>query len=216
MRRVTRYPTRDPLDIPDYLRIPAAVRRAAWDKAPPVASSFVPVAVKAASLDIEAFRQQLEQDRRTARDNHFARLKAKKASVPVDHEVMRWDAGKNRFVTDPYYVRLRDEARAARLASSGVVETPATNHVARGLRKMLEASRPAAKSKAVDDLGARVIEHTAPDGQFDPARLRKFAEANGVWDDKYAALNNGLQRMTVVNRLRGKVGKGHKLVWPKS
>lgn len=230
MRRATKYPTRDPLlvrvanramnqhdllDIPDFLRIPPAVRRKAWEKAPPVVSSFVPVApATTPPADVEAFRAADEARRKAVRDAKFAKLKARKAAPIIDHDTMRWDPAKNRFVTDPYLVRVAAKGRAERLAASGVVEGPKPNLVARALQAALKARTPAAKSKAVDDLGAQVVNYTAPDGLFDPARLAKFAAANGIDHAKYAQLNNGLQRMNVVNRLRGLIGKGHKVVWP--
>ncbi len=39
-------------------------------------------------------------------------------------------------------------------------------------------------------------------GRTDPAKLRKLAEANGCWQDGYAKLNVGMQRMNVGTRLR--------------
>lgn len=41
----------------------------------------------------------------------------------------------------------------------------------------------------------------------------RFAKANDCWSDSYSALNNGMQRMNVVNRLRAKVKKGIEIVW---
>lgn len=62
---------------------------------------------------------------------------------------------------------------------------------------------------------------TAPDDDIvdrlkakTPEQLKSFAVANDVWDDKYDALPNpGLRRMNVVNRLRAKIKKGHKVAW---
>lgn len=50
--------------------------------------------------------------------------------------------------------------------------------------------------------------------RIDLPKLRNFAELNGVWQDKYSALNPGMQRMNIANRLRGKVRNGHEIVWP--
>jgi hypothetical protein len=40
-----------------------------------------------------------------------------------------------------------------------------------------------------------------------------LAEANGVWNARYAKLNPGLARMTIGNKLRALVRRGTKLVW---
>lgn len=47
------------------------------------------------------------------------------------------------------------------------------------------------------------------------ARIERIARANGCWDDRYAALNNGQKRMNVGNRLRKLERDGIELVWPK-
>ena len=49
--------------------------------------------------------------------------------------------------------------------------------------------------------------------RIDTGKLRALAEANEVWDDKYARLNPGQQRMNVGNRLRAKIKKGEDIVW---
>lgn len=50
-------------------------------------------------------------------------------------------------------------------------------------------------------------------GRTDPEKLRAFAVSNGVWDERYAKLNVGMQRMNVGVRLRSKVGRGEKVKW---
>lgn len=49
--------------------------------------------------------------------------------------------------------------------------------------------------------------------RIDPVILKKFAQANGVWDPNYANLNVGMRRMNIANRLRAKVKEGHEVVW---
>jgi hypothetical protein len=72
-----------------------------------------------------------------------------------------------------------------------------------------------------DDLAAQLstyIAGTDKDGKacVDMVKLERVATANGVWKPEYAtATNSGLSRMTVGNRLRVKVRKGEKLVWPR-
>lgn len=48
---------------------------------------------------------------------------------------------------------------------------------------------------------------------LDWPKFRAFAAANGCWQANYGRVNHGLARMSVVNRLRAKVRKGHKIVW---
>lgn len=49
----------------------------------------------------------------------------------------------------------------------------------------------------------------------DVDKLVKFAKANGCWDPNYQGLNNGMVRMNVINRLRGKIRRDkHEIVWP--
>ena len=68
-----------------------------------------------------------------------------------------------------------------------------------------------------DDISTRLAEHVkvrTEDGiRVDLEKLRRFADANGCWQDKYERLNPGQQRMNVGNRLRAKVAKGHVVVW---
>jgi hypothetical protein len=78
---------------------------------------------------------------------------------------------------------------------------------------LMAQGAPAAGSAAavyVGDLGVRVSRHVGADRD----KLRTFAVANGCWDDRYGALpNQGLVHMSVVNRLRAKVRKGHTISW---
>jgi hypothetical protein len=55
----------------------------------------------------------------------------------------------------------------------------------------------------------------AADGTIDLGKLCAVAEANGVWDDRYAKLNPGLARMTIGNRLRALARRGGKIRWEK-
>lgn len=48
---------------------------------------------------------------------------------------------------------------------------------------------------------------------IDFAKLKALAEANEVWDPKYAGLNFGLTRMTVSNRLRALQRAGVNIKW---
>lgn len=93
----------------------------------------------------------------------------------------------------------------------------ARGQVARGVAAQPAARRaaePLPKPKPKDEMAEKVAEITnGKDGKLDVKLLVAFAKRNDVWDDKYSALNNGLQRMNVVNRLRGKIAKGYKPKW---
>ncbi len=90
----------DGLTIPDWLRIPAAERRAAWERNPP---KPMPAEVRTRELDeLRAAARRLEaKERYEARKIKQANAKAKPAPVRIDHSKMRWDARRNRFVEDP-------------------------------------------------------------------------------------------------------------------
>lgn len=65
-----------------------------------------------------------------------------------------------------------------------------------------------------DELAERLRRHlAAQDGTIDLAKLRKLAEANGVWRPGYEKLNAGLARMSVSNRLRALVRAGVAIKW---
>ncbi len=65
-----------------------------------------------------------------------------------------------------------------------------------------------------DDLAVRLKKHLAAnDGTIDLTKLRALAEANGCWDNRYAAVNVGLARMSVSNKLRALVRKGGSIKW---
>ena len=67
-----------------------------------------------------------------------------------------------------------------------------------------------------DDFSARLSAAVAlyPDLRrpgVDLKKLRKLAEANGVWNDAYASLNPGQQRMNIGNRLRAMLKRGEEV-----
>jgi hypothetical protein len=129
-------------------------------------------------------------------DAKIARLKAivpkgkKFGALPADFKLRpyRWDTRTGKWVAN-------GEAPAKR--ESGLVLNGSTPKQA-----------PARAKAPVDELGVKVA--SIPLG----AEFKKFAQANGCWDDKYDALNAGLRRMNAVNRLRAKVRKGYVVKWP--
>jgi hypothetical protein len=54
---------------------------------------------------------------------------------------------------------------------------------------------------------------TNANGTIDAAKLRGLALSNGVWDERYAKLSNGLARMSIGNKLRALVRRGGKIKW---
>lgn len=69
-----------------------------------------------------------------------------------------------------------------------------------------------------DDLARQISSHVMVKDEIgklriDPPKLKRFAQANGVWQRAYNDLNVGMRRMNIANRLRAAVRKGHKVVW---
>jgi len=85
---------RDLDDIPAFLRLTAAERKAAWDKNPP--KPWALADDRKVSQETEAFR--MERDRKAlAAKSH---KKAAKAQAPIDRTGMRWDSRHNRWAPD--------------------------------------------------------------------------------------------------------------------
>lgn len=73
-----------------------------------------------------------------------------------------------------------------------------------------------------DEIATQMREYLNVEGKdgvirIDTAKLKRFAKANGCWQDSYANLNPGQQRMNVGNRLRRRIRKeeGFKVLYPK-
>lgn len=85
-------------------------------------------------------------------------------------------------------------------------------------RKYKEKYRPF-KMTCGDELVALTKKHLLRDNEegdtnISPVKLKKFAQANGCWDPRYATMNIGMQRMNIGNRLRAKVRRDkHQIVW---
>lgn len=70
-------------------------------------------------------------------------------------------------------------------------------------------------NRKTDDLGQRVREQVlGPDGKTDPAKLKRFALANGCWLPKYDGMSAGSQMAAVLSKLRWRAGQGQQLVFP--
>ncbi len=70
------------------------------------------------------------------------------------------------------------------------------------------------RSVASSDFALRLRKAvTSADGTIDVAKLWRLAVDNGVWDERYAKLSNGLARMSIGNKLRALVRRGGKIKW---
>ena len=193
---------RDDLDIPDFLRRPMTdAVRARLDKLSKeqhVVSLITRTTLnddwmrpRSVSLDDWQARQQEKDAARAVRRQQQQLKRNSRDALPKDFNTFdyRWDPRMSRFVRDQF-AHLSGIKR-----QSGLVIND----------KGLKASKPV---KQVDDLAATLARVCG----LDVAKLKQFATANGVWQDKYMQLPNpGLIRMNVLNRLRAAIRKGHKL-----
>lgn len=91
------------------------------------------------------------------------------------------------------------------------------------IKKRYKTAYKPFKNTNGDDLAAQLAAHLKVKDADDPkgrmkvdlARLKRFAVANGVWDERYEQLNAGMRRLNVGNRLRAKVRKGYEISWVK-
>ena len=61
-------------------------------------------------------------------------------------------------------------------------------------------------------LSVRLTKAVTDTGKTDPAKLKAFAVANGLWKPEYERLNVGMRRMAVGTRLRAMQKKGGAIV----
>lgn len=190
----------DGYDIPDFCRIPQDKRNKSWLVNPPRVTPLLETkAEKEMDPSTVAFLRAQEERDKAKSSKEKSRLK--RIIPKAELRNMRWDAGKNKFVPNMFTATGVPIQHSGAVTSRTECKDPAI------------ANKP--KKAAVDDLGASVIAHTTDGGVFNAVKLKRFAVANGVWNDKYATLNNGLQRMNIVNRLRGRIKKDgkFKVVW---
>jgi hypothetical protein len=119
------------------------------------------------------------------RQKSLARIsKMKQRKESKDHTGMRWNLRRCRWEPDPFYTPQPSKPSA--------------------LVRSVQVPKPSAKVPAGDTNDwSRVTKDTA----------KTLAEANGVWDDKYLKLKDGLLVMTVTNRLKGLVKRGGSVKW---
>lgn len=183
MKTASRKLKTDPLDIPSFLRIPQQQRNAEWVKNPPRPAPAF-VPVAIKSEDPATEQFRLELEEQK-RIKSLARIaKMKQRKESKDRTGMRWNLRRCRWEPDPFYVPQPSKPSA--------------------LVRPVRISKPSAKVPAGDSNDwSRVTKATA----------EMLARSNGVWDDKYAKLKDGLLVMTVTNRLKGLVKRGGSVKW---
>lgn len=213
--------------IPAFCRIPQDVRNQAWIDNPP---KPMPQSALVVDKNYEALKQARKEAGLARLKKAAANKRARDASETVN--VLAQHVYRANSVSVADYKRIKSElpkpshklldemlkfdgkryVMADKLASAVEV----VRAVKQNGGKFERVKSPAPVRGASDDLAAKVAEHCNTGGAIDLAKLKAFAKANGVWNDKYASLNNGLQRMNVVNRLRGALKKNSKLQikWP--
>lgn len=180
-----------------------AEQRAAWWAAnPPKSMPLFRLEVQNMDEETEAFRAQIEEERKAKARAQIGRMKNRFASKAIDHSKMRWDQRRNKFVEDTH-VSAPDQ-RLSRPVHLSNQEQPAT-----------EISSTSAEELQTIQ-AADVVSSTGGGVEWshiNKGNARALAELNGVWDDKYAKLSGGLLVMTVVNRLKGIVKRGGEVKW---
>lgn len=205
--------TADELDaIPAFLRINQETRNKSWDEYwrtnPPKPNVIVPVPVVNRQLSPEAQRiVDQEAEARKIKTNN--RLKALKDRCPIKDPIRNgyyWDTRRSKWMIDRFaHMKCVPKPTPGLSDEAGDDDEPC-------------ATAPRSRSKTpkpADDLTVQVKAHVHVDGAPDVKKLKVFAQLNDVWDDKYGKLNNGLQCMNVINRLRNAVRKGHAVKWPR-
>lgn len=200
--------------LPAFLVIPQAQRDEVWRRNPPKAMPLMMLPV----VTLREYKP-LPELAAAKKARSIGKLKAWQREGAVkrckdgvlrntDGVPVRWNPMKSRFEPERQFTRtdagpkadkrVKDASRRASpadadLTASGSIPTPNMDRQA-----------------VSDDIVQQIKDRCG----MDVTKLKSFATANGVWDDKYASLPNpGLVRMNVVNRLRAKVRKGHAVVW---
>lgn len=207
-------------ELPGCLRISAEARAEAWRLNP---SKPMPRDAFRPFRDPEAERQKslirvARMKTRAANKEHALNDRAAVASGMV------WNSTKARWEMPDYTKEQIDamQSHTAPLSKSEIQKpsptgrrptqpnmqtiAPKTKEAKIVRNTLVQAQNADAKTMdfALVELGVRVSEIAAQ------GSLKEFATRNGVWDDKYDALSNGLKRMNVVNRLRNRVKKDAK------
>lgn len=135
-----------------------------------------------------------------------------------EQSIVLWPNGNKDCVVNKWIsvvngpITFKSKLDAPKMAAPTGTVTGRVPSVDPAISNMPKAPEPKPKKprKEPDALALKVAE-------FDDKQLKKFATANGCWQDKYLELpNNGLRRMNVMNRLRAKIKNDPKyaVVWP--
>lgn len=204
----------DPFEIPKFLQLSAAVRRASWKHFKPPAplpttaprSSFATLAV-ARKAEQEA-KRKARIDRVLARKAvpdriaaEFAQRDGEFLSVARFKRIRRELPTKTmRSILDNDW--LRDGNRYRRAIVNGVVLRPSPLLASASRIKPVRIVRPTVN----DDVTTRTA-------GLDRAALLTLAKANGFYKLSYDALDNGRVTMTVRNVLRNRIKHGEQVKW---
>lgn len=97
---------RHPLDIPDFLKIPAKVRDKAWEDNPPRTKSFdMPTKTKNEDEATRLFREQVEREKELKKARAFEKIKRIRAEKAIDRTGQRWNPRRSRWEDDPFFVK---------------------------------------------------------------------------------------------------------------
>ena len=202
----------DGLNIPPCLRLSDAVRRKAWVGRPVRETQMIPVE-PARDKELRDAAEAERKLRSLAKLRAAVDKKKRRDAPPADFNPVdyRWNQRKNCYERNPLAFLYKPApvlVEQQKLMEVKDLDRPRS----RSDNVPSPSVKSPGRASATDDLGARVtaaLEHPTFAGS-----LKRFAKANGCWNDKYDKFPNpGLIRMNVVNRLRAKVRKGHKTVW---
>lgn len=204
----------DPFEIPKFLQLSAAVRRASWKRYRPPAPA-VTATPRSTFADLAANRKAEREAKRKIR---IDRVLARKA-VP-DRIAAEFAQRDGEFLSVARFKRirrelptktmrsildqdwLRDGNRYRRAIINGVVLRPSPLLASASRIKPARVARPVAS----DDVAARTA-------GLDRAALLALAKANGFFKPSYDALDNGRVMMTVRNVLRNRIKHGDAVKW---
>lgn len=99
-----------------------------------------------------------------------------------------------------------DEGEESPAASGSIVKPK--------YRKIYQPKQDSCGDTLADDMRDYLTVEEEGIKSIDLRKLRRLADANGVWNPRYANLNAGQQRMNVGNRLRALVRNGREITWP--
>ena len=202
----------DPFEIPKFLRLSAAERRASWKRYRPPAPA-VTATPRSTFADLAASRKAEQEARRKARIDRVLARKAVPDRIAAEFaqrdgeflSVARFKRIRRELPTTAHRKILdqdwvRDGNRYRRAIVNGVVLRPSAVPTA-------PRSKPVRIVRSKDELSTRL-------SALSRNQLLQLAKVNNVFKPEYATLpNDGLVRMTCGNRLRAIVKRGEQVKW---